>query len=265
MPKPLQRPNCRSSSAAARQKILALAARRGADRRHQREPAVGRRQSPDAAQLDDARSDRPEDRLGCARSAGTGSTISRCNRCSGSYTSPTTQTGPSKAMANIVRGVVEADAPRAAYLVGTESTSIVDVARRTARTVADVVHRRPRVAIDTFAPVVAASGRKVGSDASPSDSACRCRTRSVRRRSGVTRPASSRTSDSRRCSCPTTSDRSSRRFPRSRWPPRTRPLCGSARSSSTTTTNIRRSSPRKPRRSISSATAGSSSASARAG
>ena len=47
-------------------------------------------------------------------------------------------------------------------------------------------------------------------------------------RRGATRPASSKTSGTRRCSCPTTSARSSRRCPRSRWRPRTRRRCASA-------------------------------------
>ena len=41
MPKPVQQPTCRSSSAAARQKILGARGARSADRRHQREPALG--------------------------------------------------------------------------------------------------------------------------------------------------------------------------------------------------------------------------------
>ena len=78
-------------------------------------------------------------------------------------------------------------------------------------------------------------------------------------RRGATGRARSKTSASRRCSCPTTSARSSRRCPRWRWPPRTPRRCGSARSCSTTTTSTRRSSPRKPRRSTSSRDGASSS------
>ncbi len=47
--------------------------------------------------------------------------------------------------------------------------------------------------------------------------------RRVGERRGATRRASSKTSGTRRCSCPTTSARSWRRCPRSRWPPRTPP------------------------------------------
>ena len=81
-----------------------------------------------------------------------------------------------------------------------------------------------------------------------SGSVCRSR-RPGPRPSGATRRARSKTSATRRCSCPTTSARSSRRCPRSRWRPRTRRRCASARSCSTTTTSTRRSSPRKRRRS----------------
>ena len=59
-----------------------------------------------------------------------------------------------------------------------------------------------------------------------------------RRRRGATMPASSKTSATPRCSCPTTSATSSRRCPRWRWRPRTPRRCASARWCTTTTTSI---------------------------
>ena len=119
-------------------------------------------------------------------------------------------------------------------LVGSES-EIVGPARTPPRTLADVVRcgarRRPRR--------VRADRRASGRDLKRTERNRRGARPQVPVRGtgvagdlgrGVARPAParSRTSATRRCSCPITSARSSRRCPRSRWRPRTRRRCASA-------------------------------------
>ena len=82
---------------------------------------------------------------------------------------------------------------------------------------------------------------------------------------GATGRARSKTSATRRCSCPITSAQELAPLPAIAIAAAHTTRCASACSCSATTTSTRRSSPRKPRRSTCCPTAGSSSASARVG
>ena len=71
-PKPVQRPHPPFFIGGGGQKILGARGARGADRRHQREPALGRRQLARRRAVAHAGRDRPEARSGCARPRASG-------------------------------------------------------------------------------------------------------------------------------------------------------------------------------------------------
>ena len=222
MPKPLQGASLPFLVGGGGKKILGLAAREAQDRRHQREPAHRRRRVARDRAVAAARPRPTRSSRGCARPRATGSTTSRSRRLLGFVHVTDDPSGIAKAMAGSF-GVSEADArARAgdARRLGRRASSSCSSSGANAgrcRTSSCRSRRRRRWRRSSRASPERRGARN--DEAVPVRRADLERDRRPRR--GATRRASSKTSATPRCSCPTTSATSSRRCPRSRWRPRT--------------------------------------------
>ena len=230
-PKPVQRPHPPFIIGGGGPKILALAAREAQIVGINANLRSGDGTTPDAAQsLTSAATDQ---KLAVA-DAGRGiaaSTTSRSRRSSASCTSTDDTAGDRRRDGRLVRRRSRRRAHGAGDARRHES-EIVGPARTPPRALADVVRRGSRRRHRRMRADRRAAGGYLGTGGSPwltkqfrfgvqvSQAVSAAR--------GATRRARSKTSATRRCSCPTTSARSSRRCPRSRWRPRTRRRCASA-------------------------------------
>ena len=267
-PKPVQRPHPPFVIGGGGPKVLALAAREAQIVGINANLRVGRRHSQRRRELAHERSHRREARSGCATPRAPRFDDLEIQTLAGFVHVTDDRTRSPTAMAKSF-GVTPDDAILGAGDARRHRSTDRRSARGPPRTLADELHgRTPRVhgrssrrssrRLAGYLKERAAMTHKFRFGVQVSGT--------PRAKPGATRRRRSRSSATRRSTCPTTSSTpGSRRCPRSRWRPRTRRRCASARSCSTTTTSTRRSSPRRWRRSTCSPTAAASSASARAG